>query len=96
MASHVFTEPMGIDAPWVEWRGGKCPVLPHQGIQIQCRNETRSDAEQSFVETGVFYVWEHRGGTGDIIAYRIVDTTHARLKREIVSVDATVRAIGRS
>lgn len=57
---------------WIEWAGGKCPVLPSEGVQIQCRNETREEAERSFVETGVFYCWEHRLGTGDIIAYRKV------------------------
>jgi hypothetical protein len=57
---------------WIEWDGGECPVEPRHGIQIQCRNETRAQAEASFIEAGVFYDWSHRGGTGDIIAYRIV------------------------
>lgn len=57
--------------PWIEWHGGECPVAAREGIQIQCRNETREQAEASFAETGVFYMWEHRGGTGDIIAYRV-------------------------
>lgn len=61
--------------PWTEWLGGACPVAGRDGIQIQCRNETREQAEASFTETGVFYMWEHRGGTGDIIAYRIIKPT---------------------
>lgn len=61
--------------PWINWPGGDCPVSDRDGIQIQCRNETREQATASFVETGVFYMWEHRGATGDIIAYRIVSAS---------------------
>lgn len=68
----------GIEyGPWIDWCGGKCPVTASQGVQIQCRNETREEAEASFTETGVFYIWEHRLGTGDIIAYRVVDQVPA-------------------
>lgn len=57
---------------WITWRGGRCPV-PGQKVLVRLRGEIIADSvaysdEASYAES---FEWDHDGGGGDIIAYRL-------------------------
>lgn len=52
---------------WIEWNGGRCPVFPSTIVEVKYRGNLPSLANPS--KAGEWN-WEHRGNSGDIVAYR--------------------------
>jgi hypothetical protein len=52
---------------WHEWTGGERPVPADKMVQVRLRD----DYVVQSIEAGDLW-WDHRGGTGDIIAWRRV------------------------
>jgi hypothetical protein len=50
---------------WREWKGGERPVPANKMVQVRFRDDYVSQP----VEAGDLW-WDHRGGMGDIIAWR--------------------------
>lgn len=52
--------------PWIEWKGGECPVDGDVEVQVECwsnKKQTRSARD---------FRWSKSEDTDDIIAYRVV------------------------
>jgi len=62
----------GVPTPgrWSEWRGGENPA-PGKRVDTRFRGFTIDDQHNDPSKT---WNWKHTGGSGDIIAYRIVPT----------------------
>lgn len=60
--------PVLADRPWIEWRGGNCPVDPGMQVEVMYRSGATAMA------FGVSFDWDHHGQErgNDIIAYRVV------------------------
>lgn len=54
---------------WIEWRGGKCPVEPGALVRVRLR-----DGFMSSPRWACRHGWQHLGGFGDIVAYRVVSS----------------------
>lgn len=59
-----------MNADWIPWSGGECPV-ERAAIITQVRLKNGREDEFSGRSAGS-YDWKHRGGALDIIAYRVV------------------------
>lgn len=66
-AQPVQGEPRHDD--WIEWKGGECPVAPDTLVVVRYRDGSKSDIGP---QTALHWRWQHTGGTGDIIAYKVV------------------------
>jgi hypothetical protein len=55
-----------LDGEWREWKGGERPVPADKMVQVRYRDKYVSQP----VEAGDLW-WDHRGGMGDIIAWRL-------------------------
>ncbi|ORM78327.1 hypothetical protein HA43_08255 [Pantoea eucrina] len=53
---------------WIEWTGGKCPVNNRDIVDINLRGY----GEFTDRVSGAL-MWEHSGGSADIIAYRVIE-----------------------
>lgn len=66
---------MGSEEPWIEWRGGRCPVAADRPVQVRFRcwdacvphDSLRKNPPMEARE----FAWAHRGMDSDIVAYRI-------------------------
>jgi hypothetical protein len=73
---------------WIPWEGGECPIEPETMVQVQYRNEPRSQAEKFSPKKAATKKWKwSTAGNGvpsrtDIIAYRIVDGSASSKARE--------------
>lgn len=60
--------------PWIEWKGGECPVEPGSSVLIK----TRDDYETTSPIRADSWRWhndpDNHGGRFDIIAYRVVSS----------------------
>ena len=65
---HTLENGMEIDLDdgWIPWSGGTCPMDGDTGVEIILRDGSGDDSE-----SGGFWQWEHNGGDGDILAYRV-------------------------
>lgn len=56
---------------WIPWHGGECPVEPETMVEARLRDgfKTQQRTAHKFR-----WRWEHTGESGDIIAYRVVQT----------------------
>lgn len=52
---------------WIEWHGGECPVPAGTLVHLRFR----SGRETAYVQDAANWQWEHWGGRGEIIAYRL-------------------------
>lgn len=63
---------------WIEWNGGECPVAGEVRTDIRFRiapGEEEGCTERN--RQASYYRWDHNGGYGDIVAYRLVDAPRA-------------------
>jgi len=73
-ASRIHTLENGmeidLDDGWIPWGGGECPVHGEWMVVVVSRADIneRQDAEM----TAEFWDWEHNGGDGDILAYKVI------------------------
>lgn len=51
--------------PWVEWRGGKCPVPGYERPELRYRSGGSTEMEATRVR------WTHTGEWNDVLAYRV-------------------------
>lgn len=51
---------------WVEWKGGKCPVLPSKMVEVEFRSG------ECLSNRASMWCWSHILSTYDIIAYRLI------------------------
>lgn len=63
-----------LEAGWIIWKGGPCPVPSFVDVFIRMRD--------SFEDTGperanTLY-WNHQGNCGDIVAYKVVEKSLAK------------------
>jgi len=61
------------DDGWIAWGGGECPVSSEETVEVRLRDFIHTSRDHAHA-----YYWSHKRGTGDrgtgdIIAYRIVD-----------------------
>lgn len=63
-----MTSPTVQEEGWIEWRGGENPV-PGERVDTRFRGFTIDEQTNDPSES---WVWNHFGGSGDIIAYRVV------------------------
>lgn len=66
---------------WIQWAGGECPVDSDAIVEVICRDHNQYQFNSD--RAGDFD-WSHDGIGGDIIAYRLQNTT----KSELVRTDA--------
>jgi hypothetical protein len=70
-----------VSGDWIEWNGGECPVDPEASVCARYRpmaGHVREEAQgfgggdmnRRIPAAGLR--WDHNGGWGDIIAYRVV------------------------
>ncbi len=63
------------ETPWIEWKGGECPVPIGTNVQIRYRTGD-DDPEPSPVNAWManHAIWEHNADNpkNDIIAYRVL------------------------
>jgi hypothetical protein len=52
---------------WITWGGGKCPLPPTTDINVRFRDGGRWSGV-----TASRVVWEHKFGSRDVIAYRVI------------------------
>lgn len=53
---------------WVKWDGGEeCPVSANAPVEVRFRGD-----DEPFGNIAGNYYWWHNGGSGDIVAYRVV------------------------
>ena len=52
---------------WIEWHGGDCPVAPDTRVEVKFLDGTTDDKENA----GLWF-WGKSGGSGQIIAYRVL------------------------
>lgn len=55
---------------WVPWAGGECPVDQDTWVEVTLRNGKSWIGKEA--QRGEEWLWDHDGGSDDIIAYRIV------------------------
>lgn len=65
-----------VEASWMEWAGGECPVAAHVRVHLRMRplrtsGEPYAEMRRTY-PAGDVTGWRHEGGAGDIIAYRPV------------------------
>lgn len=82
---------------WVEWSGGSCPVSSDEVVEIELRCGILSN------DKARCFMWDHHGGDGDIIRYRVVDDeadcepdTPAKTLRDEFAMAALGGLLGRS
>lgn len=67
------------NSDWIEWKGGECPV--DEGIIVDVKYRDDEDHSKGLRLFGPIYAsrlaWWHDGQDDDIIAYRIVEASHA-------------------
>lgn len=51
---------------WIEWEGGENPV-PGATVEFRLRDTDSCEAEANFLR------WDHKGVSGDIVAYRVTE-----------------------
>jgi len=72
--THPSTVADTLDAGWVEWTGGDCPIPEGAGCQVQYRDGFISPEKAALNIRRSAHIWAHmpemRGF--DIIAYRLV------------------------
>ena len=56
-----------IYSPWIKWHGGDCPVPPDTVVTVQVRIGRVLEPDRASA-----YMWNHVGGAGDIVEYRII------------------------
>ena len=56
-----------IYGPWIEWRGGKCPVPLDTKVEVKLRNGKVLEPAYAFC-----YKWDHFYQGGDIVEYRTI------------------------
>ena len=61
---------------WIKWEGGECPVP--KGTLV----EVRIWAGEVGVDVAEAFWWDHRGKTGDIVAYRVVSVSQGGVKHD--------------
>ena len=64
LAAHLDPEP----SEWIDWAGGKCPVLDCVRVDVRFRNGRQADNHDP-----VGWNWRHNDFPSDIIAYRLSD-----------------------
>lgn len=57
---------------WIEWGGGECPVDELAKVRLLFRGEEVSESPEIGTPAG-YLEWDHQGGGGDIVAYRVVE-----------------------
>jgi hypothetical protein len=70
------------DAPWIEWKGGECPVALDTLVHARFRDGRTCRSERSagwWRDRGSN--WRHQNDCDDIIAYRVVSP--ATSEREV-------------
>ena len=55
---------------WIEWHGGPCPV-PSSVVHVRFRGQIDGFEECHDADR---LRWDHRGSSGDILAYRVALT----------------------
>jgi hypothetical protein len=53
--------------PWIDWKGGECPVAYDAVTQIKTRGGRTATGE------AMNFSWDHFCDWADIIAYRVID-----------------------
>lgn len=59
---------MSMEDGWIEWKGGECPVAARAKVDVRFRLGAPAAYHG---ERAKAWDWKHRGGHGDIIAYRL-------------------------
>lgn len=52
---------------WIEWKGGECPVLGLELVDVRFRDGSTAERESAST-----WGWRKDGSAHDIIAYRVV------------------------
>lgn len=69
---------------WIEHDGGDCPVLPGMAVQIAMRGGGYNSSGES---GAAGFHWDHKGYSGDIIAYKLdhegAERNERRLRSEV-------------
>lgn len=60
-----------LGGPWVEWTGGTCPVDPTQLVELVFRGPNLNP----YVNTAGAVRWTWLDITGDVVRYRLIDTS---------------------
>lgn len=55
---------------WIEWTGGKCPILNKAHHQRRYRDGHEDTVKRDYA--GADLIWAHFGEPEDIVAYRVV------------------------
>jgi hypothetical protein len=53
---------------WIEWKGGECPIPGVREWRYRFSDGLEGTARHEPAES---CIWNHRGGRGDIVAYRV-------------------------
>lgn len=63
----------GLDTAWRDWPGGDCPVAGDVLVTVELRHDNfkRAVADGFPPERAGNFRWDHLGGSGDIVAYRV-------------------------
>lgn len=54
-----------VFGPWIEWPGGKCPVVEYEKPEVRYRSGGTTEMQASKVR------WDHTGQWDDVMAYRV-------------------------
>lgn len=55
------------DLKFHTWNGGERPVSLTTKVKVMLRNGKMTPTEEAWI-----FTWEHNGGPGDIVAYRVI------------------------
>lgn len=70
-AEAALTEPKPAADGWIPWAGGECPVGPDAWVEAKLRDGKAWIGKEA--QRGEEWLWDHEGGSDDIIAYRVVE-----------------------
>lgn len=68
-AEAALAEPQPDADGWIPWAGGECPVDEKVLVEVRLRSGAACINQEA--KMGADWLWDHDGGPGDIIAYRV-------------------------
>ena len=69
-AEAALAEPQPDADGWIPWAGGECPEAEEVLVEVRLRSGAECINQEA--KMGADWLWDHDGGPGDIIAYRVV------------------------
>lgn len=70
-AEAALAEPQPDADGWIPWASGPCPVDPDDLVEVKLRDGEEFIGNEA--QDGGEWIWEHDGGPGDIMFYRVVE-----------------------